>query len=109
VLTAKLSAQSIVDLSVGTSHQDIFFANITYRYQVNNKFRVGIEGQYGAAKYLLIHAKPITTGYATALGLPLTIQLYEKEQIRLGLYAKTSVRFQGVLDPDNNDERYSVL
>ena len=73
VLTAKLSAQSMVDLSLGTSHQDNFFTNIAYRYQVSNKFRGGIEGQYGAAKYRLIHAKPITTGYVTALGLPLTI------------------------------------
>ena len=109
VLTAKLSAQSMVDLSVGASHQDNFFANMAYRCQVSNKFRVGIEGQYGTAKYRLINAKPITTGYATSLGLPLTIRLYEKEQIRLDLYAKPSVRFQGVLDPDNNDERDSVL
>ena len=48
---------------------------MAYPYQVSNKFRVGIEGQYGAAKYRLIHAKPITTGYATSLGLPLTIRL----------------------------------
>jgi hypothetical protein len=80
-----------------------------YSYQVSNKFRVGIERQYGAAKYRLIHAKPITTGYASSLGLPLTIRLYKKEQIRLDLYAKLGVRFQGALDPDNNDERDSVL
>lgn len=109
ILTAKLSAQSMVDLSVGTSHQDNFFANFAYRYHVSNKFRVGIEGQYGAAKYRFIGAKPISTGYATSLGLPFTIRLAEKEQIRLDLYAKPGIRFQGVLDPDNNDERDSVL
>lgn len=105
----KIVAQSMVDISVGTSHQDAFFANLAYRYQVSEKFRIGIESQVGSVKYRLIDAKVIKEGYSTSVGVPLTIRLYQKDQIRLDLYTKIGGRFQGVLDPDKNDKRDSVL
>jgi hypothetical protein len=102
-------AQSMFDTSVGTSHQDNFFTNLAYRYQVGEKFRIGLEAQYGAVKYRMIDAKPITEGYSSTVSIPLTIRLYEKEKIRLDFYNKLGMRFQGILDPDNNDKRDSLL
>jgi hypothetical protein len=105
----KIAAQSMVDISVGTSHQDAFFTNLAYRYQVSEKFRIGIETQFGVPKYRLIDAKVIKEGYSSTTSIPLTLRLYEKEQIRLDLYTKIGARFQGVLDPDKNDNRDSLL
>jgi hypothetical protein len=102
-------SQSMLDVSIGTSHQDNFFANVAFRKQVSPKFRIGLEAQYGAVKYRLIEAKPIREGYAATVSIPLTVRLYEKERIRLDFYAKPGVRFQGVLDPDKNDIRDSLL
>jgi hypothetical protein len=104
-----IAAQSMVDLSVGTSHQDNFFTNVAYRYQVSDKFRIGFEAQYGAPKYRFVEAKPIREGYSGTVSVPLTLRLYEKEQIRLDFYTKVGMRFQGILDPDKNDKRDSIL
>jgi hypothetical protein len=105
----RIAAQSMVDISVGTSHQDNFFTNIAYRYQVSEKFRIGFEAQYGAPKYRFVEAKPIREGYSGTISIPLTLRLYEKEQIRLDFYTKVGMRFQGILDPDKNDKRDSIL
>jgi hypothetical protein len=105
----QVSAQSMFDVSVGTSHQDNFFTNIAYRYQVSDKFRIGFEAQYGAPKYRFVEAKPIREGYSGMISVPLTLRLYEKEQIRLDFYTKVGMRFQGILDPDKNDKRDSIL
>jgi hypothetical protein len=102
-------AQSMVDVSVGTSHQDNFFGNIAYRYQVNEKFRIGLETQFGSVNYRLIGAKVIKKGYVNSTSVPLTLRLYEKERVRLDFYSRLGARFQGVLDPDGNDKRDSLL
>jgi hypothetical protein len=107
--SVQIYSQSMLDVSIGTSHQDNFFANIAFRKQVSPKFRIGLEAQYGAVKYRLIEAKPIREGYAATVSIPLTVRLYEKERIRLDFYAKPGARFQGVLDPDKNDIRDSLL
>jgi hypothetical protein len=109
LLNSKISAQSMIDVSVGTSHQDNFFTNLAYRYAVSDKFRIGAEFQYGTPKYRLIEAKPIREGYAATFAVPLTLRMYEKDQIRMDFYAKAGLRFQGVLDPDKNDIRDSTL
>lgn len=106
---SKTTAQSIWDVSLGTSTQDRFSANVAYRYQVSDKFRIGLEGQWGTPRYRFVDAKPIREGYSTAFAVPLTLRLYEKDRIRLDFYARTGLRFQGVLDPDENDERDSTL
>jgi hypothetical protein len=109
ICSLQINAQSMLDVSVGTSHQDNFFTNVAFRKQVSEKFRIGLEAQYGAAKYRLIEAKPITEGYSTTIGVPLTLRMKEKDQIRLDFYAKPGLRFQGVIDPDKNDIRDSLL
>lgn len=107
--TQQVSAQSMLDVSVGTSHQDNFFTNVAYRCQVSDKFRIGLEAQYGTPKYRFVDAKPIREGHSGTISVPLTLRLYEKERIRLDLYTKAGLRFQGVLDPDKNDTRDSIL
>ncbi|MDX2279425.1 MAG: hypothetical protein NW218_07545 [Saprospiraceae bacterium] len=47
------SAQSLVDVSVGSSTQDRVSANVAYRYQLNDRFRIGLEAQYGAPRLVL--------------------------------------------------------
>jgi hypothetical protein len=109
IFSTQFFAQSMLDVSVGASHQDVFFANFAFRKQISERFRIGLEAQYGTPKYRLIEAKPIREGYAGTISIPLTLRLYEKERIRLDLYAKPGVRLQGVLDPDKNDIRDSLL
>jgi hypothetical protein len=104
----ELSAQSMFDVSVGTSHQDNFFTNVAYRYQVSDKFRIGLEAQYGATKYRLMQAKAVTRGSATTVSVPLTLRLYEKEQIRLDLYTKVGMRFQSLSSPTATEIKDSL-
>jgi hypothetical protein len=103
-----LTAQSMFDVSVGTSNADRFSLTAAYRYQVNAKCRVGLDVQYGAPKYRFVNAKPITEGYSTTIAIPLTWRLYEKENLRLDAFMRAGLRFQGVLDPDKNDIRDSI-
>lgn len=103
------SAQSLVDVSVGSSTQDRVSANVAYRYQLNDRFRIGLEAQYGAPRYRFVDAKPIREGFSTTFSVPLTYRLYEKDQIRLDFFARTGLRVQGKIDPDQNDERDSIL
>ncbi len=104
----KITAQSLLDVSIGSSTQDRFMSTVSYRYQVNDKFRVGLEAQYGAPKYRFVDAKPITEGYAATFSVPLTVRLYEKEAIRLDFFGRAGFRTQGVIDPDKNDARDSI-
>jgi hypothetical protein len=73
-----MSAQSLVDVSVGSSTQDRVSANVAYRYQVSDRFRIGLEAQYGAPRYRFVDAKPIREGFSTTFSVPLTYRLYEK-------------------------------
>jgi hypothetical protein len=103
-----VAAQSMVDVSAGASHQDAFFGNLAYRYQLNDKLRVGIETQFGRPSYRFIDAIVFKEGYVGSVAIPLTMRLYEKESLRLDMFAKAGARFQGILDPDQNDIRDSV-
>jgi hypothetical protein len=93
LFASKISAQSMVDFSVGTSRQDAVFANLAYRYQVSEKFRIGVEAQFGSPSYRFIDAKLIKKGTASTISVPLTLRIYEKEQIRLDFYSKIGLRF----------------
>jgi hypothetical protein len=99
----------ILDVSVGTSLQDKLSNNVALRYQLNPRFRLGVEVQGAIPKYRFIDAKPIREGYAFKFLVPTTTRLYEKGQLRLDLIATAGVRRQGVLDPDKNDTRDSLL
>ena len=104
----ELSAQSMLDVSVGTSLQDNFFTTAAYRYQVSDKFRIGLEAQFGATKYRLMQAKAITRGNVSTISVPLTLRLYEKEQLRLDFYAKVGMRFQSLSDPTAQEIKDSL-
>jgi hypothetical protein len=105
----KLSAQTIIDIGVGASSQDNYFTNLAYRHQVNSNFRIGAEAQISSPKYRFIDAKLFKQGYATSIHIPLTFKLSEQDKIRLDGFIRPGVRFQGVLDPDNNDKRDTIL
>jgi hypothetical protein len=109
-LGAETRAQGLLlDLSVGTSLQDNVSGNIALRYQKNERFRIGVELQSAAPKYRFINAKPIREGYAFKFVIPTAYKLYTKDRLRLDLITSAGVRGQGVLDPDNNDKRDSLL
>ena len=104
-----LFSQGMLDLSLGASIQDQVFTNLAYRLQMNPRLRIGAELQLAAPQYRFIDAKPIREGYASTFSLPITWQLYQNEQIELHFFFRPGVRFQGIIDPDNNDLRDKIL
>jgi hypothetical protein len=108
LLGSKISAQSMIDISAGTSHQDNFFTNIAYRYSVSDKFRIGVESQIGSVQYRLVEAKPIKAGSATNIGIPLTVRMYQKSKIRMDFYAKPGIRLQSAPSFDNGKKDSAV-
>jgi hypothetical protein len=109
LLSRGVQAQHIVDVSVGVSLQDKLMTTLAYRHQFSDRFRAGLEVQYGAPRYRFVDAKPIREGYAATFTLPMSLRLYEKEALRLDLFVRPGYRTQGVLDPDKNDTRDSIL
>lgn len=103
------TAQSIVDVGVGVSNMDRYSANLAYRHQVNDNFRVGFEIQYGSPKYRFVEAKPFEKGYAWSLSIPLSFKIAEQDRIRLDGFVRPGFRFQGIIDPDNNGKEDSLL
>lgn len=106
ILTAltfqKAQAQSLIDVGFGASNMDKFFTNVAYRYQVNDNFRIGLETQLASPKYRFVGAKPFEKGYATTISIPLSFKITEQERIRLDGFVRPGLRFQGIIDPDNN-------
>jgi hypothetical protein len=109
LLSGSVAAQNLFDISVGISNQDRFATQIAFRRQVSTRLRIGVEGQLGQPRYRFIDAKPITTGYFSQISLPTSVRLYESSPMRLDFFAKPGLRFQGVIDPDENDTRDSLL
>lgn len=109
LISQKAVAQSLIDIGAGASTQDNYFTNLAYRHQVSNSFRIGLEVQVSSPKYRFIDAKLFKEGYATSIHIPLTFKITEQDRIRLDGYVRPGVRFQGVLDPDKNDKRDSIL
>lgn len=105
----KVFAQSLVDVGFGASTMDRYFINLAYRHQISDNLRAGFEIQLSSPKYRFIEAKPIEEGYATSLSIPLSFKITEQERIRLDGFVRPGVRFQGVIDPDNNGVRDSIL
>lgn len=109
LLTSSVFAQSTFDISAGSSNSDYFFSTLAYRKQLANSLRIGIEVQAGAVRYRFIEAKPIREGYFTSVSVPMLIRLYERDKVRLDIYFRLGLRFQGVIDPDGNDKRDQKL
>lgn len=99
------SAQTLLDLSVGTSRQDNIFTNIALRRQFSERFRAGVELQIAAPRYRFISGKAITEGYAYTIAVPLLWNVYDQDRIRLDVYGRAGLRQQGIIDPDGNDRR----
>lgn len=102
--------QGLLDISVGTSFQDNVAAQLTYSQQFSERFRVGIALQYGAPSYRFVGAQPFqNTGYSYTVAVPLFLELVRQERIQLHGLLKLGGRFQGVIDPDENDRRDSLF
>ncbi len=108
-ISSKNYGQNMLDISVGSSNSDYVFTTLAFRKQVSERFRIGLEVQAGSIRYRFIEAKPIREGYSTTISVPILYKLYETDNIRLDLYTRVGVRFQGVIDPDGNDERDETL
>ena len=103
------NSQSLIDISTGTSFQDQFAAQLTYRKQFSDNFRAGIELQYGSVKERFVEAQLIEEGYATSISIPMSLLLSKEEKIQLFGTFKAGIRFQGIIDPDGNNRRDSTL
>ncbi len=101
----KIAAQSFVDVGLGASTLDKVSVNFSYKKQVSNKFRLGIDVQAASPKYRFIDGKLIDGGFATSINIPLMFKITEQENIRLDGFVRPGFRFQGVIDPDGNDTR----
>jgi hypothetical protein len=105
----KASSQSLFDIGVGASTLDKYFTNFAYRHQVNDNFRAGFEIQMASPGYRFVEAIPFEKGYATSLSIPISIKITEQGKIRLDGYVRPGMRFQGVIDPDDNGIEDSTL
>ncbi|MEL6255334.1 MAG: hypothetical protein AAFR87_25225 [Bacteroidota bacterium] len=103
-------AQSYLDLSIGSTQQDNFAIQLSGRKHLGPNFRAGLQLQYGSPNYRFIEARPIQNeGYAFLVSIPLSFKIYEQEEIQLWTFLNPGLRFQGVIDPDENDQRDSIL
>ncbi len=109
LLTSYSHGQNLIDFSIGSSNADHVLGTVAYRTQISERFRLGIEAQIGSVRYRFIEAKPIREGYSTMISVPVLYKLYETDHIRLDLYSRLGIRFQGVIDPDENDIRDETL
>lgn len=103
------NAQSSLDISIGSSFQDDANAQIMFRRPFGQRFQAGVEFQYGLPKYRFVETKTMREGYAVTASLPFSFRLAAQEKIQLYGIGRIGARFQGIIDPDNNDMRDSIL
>lgn len=108
-ISAASFGQAFLDLSAGASFQDNFNMQFAIRKQFSPKFQGGFEFQYGNPKYRFVETKVMREGYAYSISLPTSILLSQEERIDLYGIARLGARFQGIIDPDGNDMRDSLL
>jgi hypothetical protein len=102
--------QSVIDIGVGISQQDDFAVQATYRNQFTERFRAGIQIQYGLPNYRFVSAITFQDkGYSSSISIPLTFRLNNGERIQLSLFIKPGLRFQGIIDPDENNAADSLF
>ncbi|MEM1000163.1 MAG: hypothetical protein AAGN35_24120 [Bacteroidota bacterium] len=102
-------AQTWLDLSVATSAADRIQNSLALRHQFSKRFRAGLELQASHPRYRFIEARPIREGYSFAFSLPLRLTIQESKRMRLDLFGRLGGRIQGIIDPDENDQRDSIL
>lgn len=104
LLISSLQAQSLLDVSFGSSQQDDVAFQVAYRKQVTQKFRAGLQVQYGMPNYRFISAITFEDmGYSTTISVPMTFRINEEEGIQLNLVVNPGIRFQGVLKSETNN------
>ncbi len=105
-----VNAQSLLDISMGTSKQDDIATQLTFRHQFSPRFRAGVQIQYGTPNYRFVSARPFEdNGYSTTFSVPLTYRLYEANKIQLHAFLNPGLRFQGIIDPDENNAMDSIF
>ena len=104
------NAQTVLDVSVGTSFQDEYNVQLVARQQFTEKLQVGLELQSGSPRYRFVSAREvIREGYSYTASIPVSFRLASEEKIQLFGIGRLGARFQGIIDPDENDMRDSVL
>lgn len=105
-----LSAQTILEGALASSQQDDQAIRFSIHQQLSPKFNGGLQVLFGSPNYRFIAAKPIIDeGYALEVSAPMQYLLATEEKIRLFAFLSPGLRFQGVIDPDGNDQRDSLL
>lgn len=97
-------AQTLTDISIGSSKQDRVLVNLAYRKQFSDNFRAGLELQSGLVNYRFIGAKVIDEGVSTTISLPILLRLYQRDNLRLDLYTRAGLRFYGVSSEYQQEE-----
>jgi len=109
LLPSTINAQFFTDFSVGTSNQDNFFISLSANKQLKPRLCLGLEYQFGSPEKRFIEAQKIDEGYANTFSIPLIWTMNKTDQIGLHLFIRPGLRLQGVIDPDDNDVRDSIL
>lgn len=105
-----LFAQTILQGALATSQQDDLAVRFSLHKPFNSKFTAGLHLHYGSPNYRFIAAQPIIDeGYAVEVMAPLKFQISQEEKLQLFAFIGPGLRFQGVIDPDGNDQRDSLL
>ncbi len=108
--TSGAIGQSIIDIGFGSSNQDDVALQFSFRQQLTPKLRLGVQLQYGMPNYRFVSAITFQdNGYSAAISVPLSLNLYESETIGLNLIVRPGLRFQGIIDPDNNNQNDSIF
>ena len=108
-LSYPVSSQTVLDVSLGASFQDDYNVQVMIRRQFTEKLQVGLELQSGSPQYRFVSAQVMREGYAYTASVPLSFQLASEEKIQLYGIGRFGARFQGIIDPDENDMRDSIL
>ncbi|MEM1217849.1 MAG: hypothetical protein AAGH79_03020 [Bacteroidota bacterium] len=109
ILGFSATGQTLLDLSVGTSSQDNFNVQVAVRQQFSDRLQVGLELQAGSPQYRFVGAQVMREGYSYAASVPLAFRLAKEKKIQLYGIGRLGARFQGIIDPDENDMRDSIL
>ncbi len=99
-----LPAQSLLDVSFGSSQQDNLAFQVAFRKQISSTFRAGVQVQYGMPNYRFISAITFEDmGYSTTVSVPMTFRINDEEGFQLNLVVNPGIRLQGVEQSETNN------
>lgn len=102
-------AQTSLDASIGTGFQDNFSTHLAVRNQLSPLLSAGLEVQTGLPKYRFVGTKVMREGYTFSASAPLALMLADEDRAQLYGIGRIGMRWQGIIDPDGNDMRDSIL